>query len=149
MPETSALETMREFVASYDAGILGLLAIDYTDRIPDAAGLFPAGMMEVSRRTDLLGNVTTENQLNFALYVTLGKSPGDDVIATENAEWAMDFQRWVQQQSATGQAPRFGDVPRTERIVASNGAIYGASDEGTAIYAIQLTVSYTRRFRRA
>lgn len=145
----SALEAMREFVASYDAGILGLLAIDYTDRIPDAAGLFPAGMVENSRRSDLLGNVTTENTLNFALYVRLGKSPGDDAIATTNAEWAMEFQRWVQYQSATGRAPAFGDVPRTERMIASNGAIYSASDEGTAIYAIQISVHYTRIFRRA
>ena len=145
----TALETMREFIASYDAEVLEALAIDYADRVPNCAGLFPSGMVELSRRTDLLGRVTTENQLNFALYAVFGKAPGDDVVATLNATWALGLQEWVQEQSATGQAPTFGDLPRTERMVASNGAIYSASDEGTAVYAIQISATYTKRYRRA
>lgn len=147
--EPTALERMRAFVASYpDADVLSGLAIDYADRVPDCAGLFPSGLVEVRRRTDLLGNVTCENQHNFALYAVLGKSPGDDEIATRNAEWQMGFQEWVQEQSARGLAPTFGDEPRRERIVAQNGEIYSADDEGTAVYAVRISVSFTKRYEK-
>ena len=143
------LETMRAFVASYpDADILSTLAIDYTDQVPDMGGIFPQGLVEVARRTDLLGNVTVTNQLNFAIYTVLAKAPEDDAGATYNAEWVLDFQRWVQAQSVTHQAPAFGDVPHTERIVAQNGEIYSADAEGVAIYAIQISVIYTKRYQK-
>lgn len=146
---SDALETMRRFVASYPgADILSGLAIDYADRVPDCASLFPSGLVEVRRRTDLLGNVTAENQYNFVLYTVLGKSPGDDAAATQNAEWQMGFQEWVQEQSARGLAPAFGDEPRAERIVAQNGEIYAADDEGTAVYAIRISVSFTRHYEK-
>lgn len=145
----TALEKMREFVASFpDWDVLGELAIDYADRIPNTAGLFPSGLVPVRRRTDLLGNVETDDQYNFALYTVLGKSPGEDAGATLNAEWVMAFQQWVQEQSALGLAPTFGDYPRRERLVAQNGAIYSADPEGTAVYVIQITASFTKRHER-
>jgi hypothetical protein len=141
---------MRAFVASYpDADILSTLAIDYTDQVPDMGGIFPQGLVEVSRVTDLLGNVTVTNQLNFALYTVLTKAPEDDVGATYNAEWVLDFQQWVQCQSVTHQAPTFGDEPWSESITAQNGEIYSSPTDGVAIYAIQISVMYTKRFRRA
>lgn len=149
MSQLTALETMREFVQSYsDADVLAVLDIDYTDKVPNAAGLFPSGLVELRRSTDLLGNVTVENQYNFALYTTLEKAPGDDEGATLNAEWQMAFQEWVQEQSARGLAPAFGDEPRRERIVAQNGAIYSADPEGTAVYAIQISVEFIRNYER-
>ena len=150
MSDTTALEKMRAFVAGFpQADVLAELAIDYADRIPDAAGLFPSGLVEVRRRPDLLGNVTVENQYNFALYTVLPKAPGDDAGATLNAEWCMAFQEWVQEQSVLGLAPTFGDDPRTERITAQNGAIYSADAEGVAVYAIQISVSFTRHYERS
>lgn len=144
------LERMRMFVARYPyTDILDSLAIDYTDQVPDMGGIFPQGLVEVSRMTDLLGNVTVTNQLNFALYTVLTKAPEDDVGATYNAEWVLDFQQWVQGQSVTHQAPTFGDEPYTESITAQNGEIYSSPTDGVAIYAIQISVMYTKRFRRA
>lgn len=149
MSEPTDLEKMRAFVESYpNFAELGGLAIDYADRVPGAASLFPGGLVERRRRTDLLGNVTVENQYNFALYAVLGKAPGDDVGATANAELVADFQRWVQAQSVQGLAPTFGDEPRTESMTAQSGAIYSASDEGTAVYAIQLAATFIKRFVR-
>ena len=148
-PADTALEAMRAFVARFPyAEVFGDLAIDYADRIPDTAGLFPSGAVEVRRRCDLLGNVETDDQYNFALYAVLGKAPGDDAGATLNAEWVMSFQQWVQDMSVTGQAPTFGDYPRQERMTAQNGAIYSADAEGTAVYAIQISASFTRRHQR-
>lgn len=144
----TALEKMRGFIGSYpDADILGRFQVDYTDQVPDNGGLFPNGLVEVSRRTDVTGfTYEVENQLNFAVYTLLAKSPGDDAGSTFNAEWVMGFQEWVQEQSARGLAPAFGDKPRRERITAQNGQLYSAGDEGTALYAVQISVRYVKEF---
>ena len=147
MVEQTALEKMRGFVASFpEANVFEALVIDYTDNVPNSGGLFPGGLVEISRRRDLLGNVTVTNQYNFALYTVLEKSPDEDIGATLNAEWQMAFQEWVQAQSVKGLAPAFGDEPRTEAITAQNGTIYSAEDEGTAMYVIQLSVTFTKYF---
>ena len=147
--EQTPLEKMRAFVGSFPgADALAFLAIDYADRVPNTAGLFPGGLVEVRRTTDLLGNVTIENQYNFALYTVMGKAPGEDAGATLNAEWQMAFQEWVQEQSARGLAPTFGDEPRRERMTAQNGAIYSADPEGVAVYVIQISASFTKRYER-
>lgn len=147
--EQTALEKVKAFVASFPgADVLAELAIDYADRIPDTAGLFPSGLVEVRRVTDVLGNVTVVNQCNFALYTVMSKAPGDDAGATLNAEWVQAFQEWVQEQSVLGLAPTFGDDPRQERITAQNGAIYSADAEGVAVYAIQISVTFTRSFEK-
>ena len=145
----SRLELMRQFIAGYPYfNVLGSLSIDYTDQVPDMGGIFPQGLVEVSRTTDLLGNVTTTNQLNFALYTVFEKAPGEDEGATLNAEWQMGFQEWVQERSVMGFAPTFGDVPAQEVITAQDGQIYSADAEGVAIYAIQISVTYIKKFRR-
>ena len=148
MAEKTALEKMREFVSSYpDFDILSGFQIDYTDQVPDNGGLFPTGLVEVSRKTDILGETCeVRNQLNFALYTVLAKSPGDDAGASFNAEWQMGFQLWVQEQSARGLAPAFGDRPREERITAQNGQLYSAGAEGTAVYAIQVNAEYVKEY---
>lgn len=148
MAKSSMLAKMREFVASYpDFDILGSFYVDFTDSVPDNGGLFPSGLVEVSRRTDITGAVyQVENQANFALYTMLTKSPGEDAGATYNAEWVMGFQEWVQEQSCKGLAPAFGDRPRSEHIAAQNGQLYSADAEGTALYAIQISVNYIKEF---
>lgn len=141
------LEKIREWLATYPGyDILGKFQVDYTDQIPANGGVFPSGMMEVGRVRDIFGNVTVENQLNFGLYYVFEKAPGDDAGATINADWIMDFQEWVQAQSITGEAPAFGDVPRDEQILAQNGVLYEATDEGLATYMVQLSVRFTRKF---
>lgn len=137
------LEKMRGFVQSYpDYDILSRLDIDYTDKVPNSGGLFPSGMVEVSRRRDILGGVSVTNQLNFALYATLEKYED----GTDNAEWQLGFQQWVQAQSALGLAPAFGDEPRAEIIAAQNGQLFSADEEGTALYVIQINVTYVKNY---
>jgi len=146
---TTALEKMREFVKSYpDADVLADLTIDYTDHVPNCGGLFPSGLVEVARRQFILGGVEIDQQYNFALYTVLEKSAGEDSGATLNAEWLMGFQEWVQEQSALGLAPQFGDEPRKERVWAGNGAVYSADEEGYAVYAVQISASFTRKYER-
>ena len=143
----TALEKMRRFVESYPgAGSFEGFKVDYTDRIPANAGIFPSGLVEIQRKTDILGNAAVTNQYNFGLYCVFPKAPGDDVGATINADWVMDFQEWVQEQSITGQAPVFGDVPHWERITAQNGVLYEADDEGLGVYNVQISVQFIKIF---
>ena len=142
----TVIEKMREFIQSYpNYDIISQFHLDYTDQIPVNGGLFPSGLVELSRTKDIHGNATVRNQYNFALYTVFYKPPGDDTEATQNAEWQMDFQEWIQEQSATGKAPVFGDDPKQEVIRAQNGVLYSAEDEGTAVYMIQISVQFTKR----
>ena len=142
---TDPLEAMRSFVEGYpDADALSPLFIDYADRVPGGAGLFPGGLVEVRRHTDITGGTVVENQYNFALYTVMTKAPGEDDGATQNAKWLMAFQEWVQEQSIRHLAPTFGDDPRTERMTAQNGTILAADEEGVAVYVIQISASFKR-----
>lgn len=144
----TALEKMRTFIRGYPgAADFAEFRIDYTDQIPANAGLFPSGLVEVSRATDILGNTTVTNQYNFALYCVFPKPPGDDAAAGVNADWVMDFQQWVQERSVTGEAPVFGDVPRQERVMAQNGALYETDKEGLALYMVQISAKFIKRYK--
>ena len=143
----TALKKITELIRSYPgADILQTFRVDYTDQIPAHGGLFPSGLEEVSRKTDLMGNTTVTNQYNFGLYYVFEKAPGDDARAEVNAGWLMDFQEWVQEQSVQGLAPTFGDDPGREKITAQNGVLYEAEDEGVATYMVQLTVQFIKKF---
>lgn len=143
----SDLERIRQWVSTYP-GIdrVSGIKVDYLSHNPDNSSIDPSGVVEVTRKEDILGNVTVENQYNFALYFVFPKDPGDDQGATDNAEWLMDFQRWVQEQSSRKNTPVFGDEPQDESARAQNGALYAADEEGTAIYLVQLSFNFTKHF---
>ena len=141
------LERIKNWISTFPGyDILGSFQVDYTDRIPSNGGIFPSGLVEISRTEDILGNTTVKNQYNFGLYYVFPKDPGDDAGAKINADWIMDFQMWVQEQSVRRLAPTFGDEPRTERIQAQNGVLYAADEEGTATYMVQLSVNFTKKY---
>lgn len=144
----TSLEKIKDFIGRFEGyKILENFTVDYTSNVPAHGAIFPNGLVEVSRKSDILGNVTAINQYNFGLYYTFEKSPGDDPAATENADWIMEFQEWIQEQSCTGKAPIFGDVPSAEKITAQNGTIYEAETDGVAIYMVQLSVSFVKKYR--
>lgn len=144
----SDIEKMRKWISTFpDNQKLDGFRVDYTDAIPNNGGIFPSGLVEISRKSDIFGNVTVENQYNFGLYYVFLKSPGDDTAASVNADWVMEFQKWVQDQSIRRLAPIFGDDSDTERIQAQNGVLYEASEEGTATYMVQLSVKFTKKIR--
>ncbi len=141
------LEKVRSWLKTYDGyDILGKFQVDYTDQIPSNGGIFPSGLVEISRKTDIFGSVTIQNQYNFGLYYVFTKDPGDDMTAKVNADWIMDFQMWIQKQSSIGKAPFFGDEPWRESIHAQNGVLYDADEEGVATYMVQLSVNFTKRY---
>lgn len=143
----TALEKLKNWLRTYEGfDILSSFQVDYTDQIPANGGVFPSGLVEVSRSTDIFGNVVVLNQYNFGLYYVFEKAPGDDTGATVNADWIMDFQEWAQQQSVSGAAPVFGDEPSSEKILAQNGVLYAADEEGLATYMVQLSVQFIKKF---
>lgn len=121
--------------------------VDYTDQLPGIFGTFPAGMQEVSRKRDILDNVTVTNRYNFSIYAVLPKPTGDDVAAEFNAGWVMEFQRWVQEQSLRHKAPTFGNVDANrETIRAQDGALYEVAGKGLAMYSVQLSVEFKKYY---
>lgn len=143
----SDLEKMRNWIQAYPKHeMIAAFSVDLVDQIPFKGSIAPSGLVEISRSEDILGNVTVSNQYNFGLYYAFRKSPDDDIDATKNAEWLMDFQKWIQEQSALRKAPIFGDEPAKERISAQNGSIYDATEDGTAIYMVHLSVSFTKNY---
>lgn len=141
----TALEKVRDWIATYPGySALDGLSVDYTDAKPANGGLMPGGLTEISRKEDVLGNVTVTNQYSFTLYFIFAKSPGDDTGAEANAEWLLAFQDWVQEQSIRRTAPVFGDDARKETIKAQNGTLLGTDEEGTACYTVQLTAQFIK-----
>lgn len=140
----SDLEKLKHWLETYPgAQHLGQMQVDYTDRLPGCFGVFPAGLVEIGRKENLLGDITLQNQYNFALYLVMEKSPGDDLGASINADWVMDFQRWVQAQSAMHKAPTFGNVDTDkETLSAQNGALYDTDNEGLAMYMVSLQAQF-------
>lgn len=141
------LEKVREWIKlfpSFDK--ISHLSVDYTDQIPANGGIFPSGLVEISRYEDIIGNVTVTNQYNFGLYYVFAKSPEDDTGAAINAEIIMDFQKWVQEQSILGLAPKFGNTSDKEKASAQNGVLYEASEEGVATYMVQLSFEFKKKY---
>ena len=122
------------------------LKVDYYSTQLDNSSIAPSGLQEISRTEDILGNVEVKNQYNFSLEFVLTKSPGDDVGAKENADWLLQFQRWVQEQSIRKLVPTFGDEPATETIKAQNGANTYADIEGNAVYTVLLSITFTKKY---
>ena len=141
------LDKIRTWLGTFEAfDILSSFKVDFTDQVPANGGIFPSGLVEVDRRQDIFGQVTVTNQYNFGLYYVFEKAPGDDAGAVINADWVMDFQEWVQAQSIIGAAPLFGDDPTREKVMAQNGVLYEATEEGTATYMVQLSVQFIKKF---
>ena len=131
------LDKIRQWLLTFPQWEEGrLLYIDHTDGVPGNAGLFPAGMEEIRRSEDVLGNVKLRCRYNFALY-RVGVAPQLEV----DARWLMDFTHWVQSQSAAGLAPKLGEDTRWS---AQQGRLRQVKSPGTGLYAIVLSAECTK-----
>ena len=135
------LEKLRQWLLTYPDWE-DTLCVDFTEAAPGNTGLFPAGMEEVRRQEDILGNLQLQCRYRFLLYrKTTGQADG-----TVNAQWMMNFQNWVQKQCATGQNPHFGDMPDRERIQAQKGSLKAASHVGTGTYTVTLIADFIKKY---
>lgn len=85
------LEKLRQFLLGFP-GFDGELPVDFTQDGPGNSGLFPAGLTEVDRHADLLGNMQVRYQSLFTLYHRT--EPGQD-----SAQWLLDFENWLTEQT--------------------------------------------------
>lgn len=107
---------------------------------PGCVGLFPQGLEQVSLRRDITGGQKAACRYRFYLYRASALEENQE----ENARWLLDFQNWVEAQSAGGLAPRFGDVPQEERLRAEGGSLRKTGKLGSGLYALTLTAEFTR-----
>ena len=118
------------------------LHIDDLGAAPSNTGLYPGGLEEVSRREDVLGNVTVVCRLHFLLYRRTARQQDNG----ESSRWLLQLQDWVQKQSAAGLAPVFGDDPQKERIRAEKGKLQEASQTGTGKYVVAITAEFEKQY---
>ena len=117
------------------------IQVDLTDAVPGSTGLFPKGLQELSRREDVLGNLTVCYRWSFLLRRSAAGN------GEENARWLMELQKWAAQQSRLGLAPRFGDIPQQERLRICEGSLVSRQQVGTGSYTALLTADFTKYFR--
>ena len=116
------------------------IQIDFLQARPGSSGLYPKGLTELSRREDVLGNLTLQYRCDFLLRKNAG-------IREENARWLLEFQQWVMEQDRMGLAPKFGDAPKSERIRVSDGQLQSLSQTGSALYTVKLWTEFTKIYR--
>lgn len=132
------LEKMRTWLERFPGWENNLL-IDYVDAVPGSTGLYPRGLSELSRREDVLGNVTVRCRWEFLLRRAAGSRE-------ENARWLMDLQNWVMEQDRLGLTPVFGDDPRTQRVRAFEGRLDSQKQVGSSLYTVRLTAEFTKHY---
>ena len=136
------IEKLRQWLVTFPRWGEQPLHVDHTDAAPENSGLFPAGLEELSHTRDVLGNGKVRCRYRFVLHRLV--TVGDDVA--DNAQWLLDFQNWVRQQSALGLAPTFGDEPAGERILAQKGRRIEGAQPGTGVYEVTLTAEFVRHY---
>lgn len=118
----------------------GSLTVDVTEAVPGGMGLYPKGLQELSRREDVLGNLTVRYRWSFSLH------RGQAAQTQENAQWLMELQKWAAQQCRQGLTPRFGDIPAEERLRICEGSLTQRREGGSG-YTALLTADFTKIFR--
>lgn len=131
------IDKMRAFLLSYPGWEEGkLLYIDDTDNAPGNGGLFPQGVQTVAIRQDILGNCQQDYRATFTLYRASAETEAD-------APWLLEFQSWIDKQSALALTPKFGDVPQKERLRAEKGKLHSRQGTG-GLYSVILTAEFTK-----
>ncbi len=114
--------------------------VDFSLDAPGNAGVFPAGVEELDRREDLLGNLQIDCRYRFVILRQVASRKD----GAENARWLMDFQNWVLEQNAAGQIPQFGE---NTRMQAQKGGLKSVSSAGVATYTVTLIADFVKTYQ--
>lgn len=146
--KSSALQRLRDWLSTYPGySVLERFQVDYTSALPYSGGVYPKGQVELSHSSDILGNWTLYCEYNFKLQFSLPDPTVDETEGDTNAEWLMAFQHWVQEQSAQGLAPTFGNVDLLqEHLKAQSGQLEKASGEAIGTYSVLLTATFKKKY---
>ena len=135
----SELENLQNWLKTFPLWD-GSLTVDETEAIPGGMGIYPKGLQELSRRENVLGDLTVRYRWSFLLQRNQGAQ------TEENARWLMQLQKWAANQCRLGLAPRFGDVPAEERLRICEGTLTQRKNGGSG-YTALLTADFTKIFR--
>lgn len=113
-----------------------LMHIDTTLAVPANAGLYPMGLKVLRHKPDVAGNHKAKCRYTFLLRCVL---PEGETAA----ETVWKIQNWVFQQNMQGITPGLG---QEESVWAEEGRLEKASQTGTSLYCMTLTVHYEQNF---
>ena len=129
MPET-VLEKLQAWLSAYP----------HWENCPTEFCLLPKAMEETSRQADILGNTLVGCKCYVNLFWEMEALDSEG----ENAERMLKFLQWIQFQSASGFAPRFGDMPARERIrTEKSGFTLGGQ---TVTYTVTLVADFVKAY---
>ena len=129
----SALEKLQTWLSTYPRW----------EGYPVKICVLPKEMKEISRRGDVLGNALVGCRYYVNLFWEMTGQGEDE----KNARCLLDFQNWVQEQSVLGLAPKFGDVPASERIWTEKGGLTAGAQIVT--YTATVVVEYMKIYEAA
>lgn len=148
--DENTLPALRGWLAGApDLAGVDQLWVDHTagDAPPGGeAGLYPQGVQVLARRANLLGDTDLRCRARFDVRLVLPSVPGDDALATRNAQRLLGLRRWVAAQSAAHKAPVFGDDPATETLQAAGARLESTDREGGATYRVTLTAEFNEHW---
>ena len=112
------------------------MEVDTTLAVPANAGLYPLGFTVVRQQQDVAGNYKTHCRYEFLLRCALpeGEAAAEKILMIQN---------WVFQQNLQGITPGFGG---NETVWAQEGRLERATQVGTALYCVKLTVNYEKEY---
>lgn len=124
------LEIFKNYLMAFPGWGDATLSIDTTASTPGSCGLFPLGTEELSRREDVLGNVTCRLRQTFLLRRVAVR--GEDAAA-----FMAELSRWFYEQPA----PNLG---ADTRIRGEKGRLSSAGHTGTATYEMKIIAEFER-----
>ena len=123
-----------EEVKSYLMGFPGwgdvLLSVDTTASEPGSCGLFPLGTEEISRREDVLGNVTLGLRQTYALRRVAPRGE-------EAALFMASLAEWIRSQPA----PNLGI---NTRVRGEKGRLASVGQTGAATYEMKIIAEFEK-----
>ena len=144
----SVLPALRDFLAGAPALSDLTLRVEDAGPAPGTGGLWPRGVMVLTRKENLLGGVSLRCRAEFLLRLCLPLPPGDDARAVRNAGRLLALQSWVAAKSAAHALPAFGNgLPEGETLRAQDGRLETADAGGTARYTLRLLAEYTEVYK--
>ena len=121
------LEILKNFLAGFENLSP---AIDMTCPQPGSCGLYPQGTEEISRREDVLGNVTCRLRQSYLLRRV-------DIRGEPGANFMLRLCQWAQEQPI----PYLGE---NTRIRWEKGRLVSVSQTGTATYEMKIILEFDK-----
>lgn len=124
------LEILKAWLMNFPGWGDVTLSIDTTDPNPGSCGLFPLGTEELSRREDVLGNLTLRLRQTYSLRRVAVR--GEDAAA-----FMAELSRWICEQPA----PQLG---ADTRIRGEKGRLSSVDHTDTATYEMKIIAEFEK-----